>query len=81
MNKIKYLALCASGMLSSVLCAAEGDPDFTAATTALTSLKTALGDWVGTAMPIVIGVATAFLGFWLVKFAIRVIKSFAGAGK
>lgn len=81
MNKIKYLALGVAGSLGSVLCAAEGDPDFSAATTALTSIKDALADWVGSAMPIVIAVATAFLGFWLVKFAIRVIKSFAGAGK
>lgn len=81
MNKIKAFGafLFSVGLLP--LLADEAIIDTTTATTAITTMKTELTSWVTSALPIVLGVAGAFLAFWLVKFAIRIIKQFVGTAK
>lgn len=49
--------------------------DLSEATTALTSIKTALVDWVGDAVPILVAIAGAFMVFWLGKMVFRLVKS------
>ena len=61
---------------------AEGTgPDFSAATTALTGVSTALTAWVTTAMPTLVGIASAFLVFWLGKMVFRLVKGWTSAAK
>lgn len=61
--------------------ASSGGPDFSAATTALTGVQSALGDWVGDAMPILATIASAFLVFWLGKMIFRLVKGWASSAK
>ena len=72
------MAFC--GVMSAL---AEGTPviDTTTAASAVNQIKTDLGSWVTTVTPYLLGVAGAFLVFWLVKFAIRIIKGFVGSSK
>lgn len=77
----KLFALLGVVGASSLALAAEGDPDFSAATTALTSLKTALVAWTGTAMPIFVAIGAAFMVFWLGKMIFRLVKGWASASK
>lgn len=81
----KFLALCGSALASAVTFA-EGPAgsslvDTTAVNTAMTQIKTDLTTWVTAALPIVLGIAGAFLVFWLGKIVIRVIKSFGNSAK
>lgn len=78
----KFLALCGSALASAVTFA-EGSAivDTTAVSTAMTQIKTDLTTWVTAALPIVLGIAGAFLVFWLGKIVIRVIKSFGNSAK
>ena len=81
----KFLALCGSALASAVTFAegAGGSAlvDTTAVNTAMTQIKTDLTTWVTAALPIVLGIAGAFLVFWLGKIVIRVIKSFGNSAK
>lgn len=49
--------------------------DFSAVTTALTDLSTALKEWVTAALPYIVGIASAFFAFYLVRVVIRLIRS------
>lgn len=60
---------------------ASDGPDFSAATSALTGVQSALGDWVGDAMPILATIASAFLVFWLGKMIFRLVKGWASSAK
>lgn len=75
--------LCGLGALAASVpaFAADGDPDFSGATTALTSVATALKDWAGSAMPILVGIAAAFMAFWLGKMVFRLVKSWTSSAK
>ena len=81
----KFLALCGSALVSAVTFAegAAGSAivDTTAVNTAMTQIKSDLTTWVTAALPIVLGIAGAFLVFWLGKIVIRVIKSFGNSAK
>lgn len=82
----KLLALLAVAG-SSIVTFAEGEstgstgPDFSAATTALTSIQGALTDWVGDALPILVAIGSAFLAFWVVKLVFRLVKSWGNSAK
>lgn len=78
----KLLALLAVAG-SSIVTFAEGPtgPDFSTATTALTSIQTALTSWVGDALPILVAIGSAFLAFWLVKLVFRLVKSWGSAAR
>lgn len=79
----KFLALCGSALASAATFAEGGNAlvDVTAVNTAMTQIKTDLTTWVTAALPIVLGIAGAFLVFWLGKIVIRVIKSFGNSAK
>lgn len=83
MDKIRSVFATALVSFGGALSALADDPviDTTAATTALTSIKDALTAWVTSAVPILLAVAGSFLVFWLVKLAIRIIKSFGSSAK
>lgn len=49
--------------------------DFSAVTTQLTNLTTALKGWVTSALPYVAGIATAFFAFYLIRVVIRLVRS------
>ena len=49
--------------------------DFSAVTTQLTNLTTALKGWVTAALPYIAGVAAAFFAFYLVRVVIRLVRS------
>lgn len=49
--------------------------DFSAVTTQLTDLTTALKGWVTSALPYVAGIAAAFFAFYLIRVVIRLIRS------
>ena len=51
--------------------------DTTAITTLVTNLKTDLGSWVSSAIPILGGIAAVFMVFWLGKVVFRVLKGWA----
>lgn len=85
MNKIKYLTALGLGALANFATYAEGagTPIFNGATTvndSLTQLKTDLSGWVDAALPILLGIFGVFAIFWLVKFALRIVKGFAKMG-
>lgn len=83
-NMKKFLALCGSALASAVTFAEGAGSaivDTTAVNTAMTQIKTDLTTWVTAALPIVLGIAGAFLVFWLGKIVIRVIKSFGNSAK
>lgn len=48
---------------------------------AFQTLLTDLTAWSGKFLPICLGVVGVFLVYWLIKFGLRVFKSFAGSGK
>ena len=82
-SKAKWLALCLSlGVLPSF---AEGENtgiiNTETAATAVNTMKTELSSWVTTVLPYLLGIAGAFLVFWLVKLAIRLIRGFVNASK
>lgn len=81
-SKAKWLALCLSlGVLPSF---AEGENtiiDTTTAATAVNTMKTELTKWVTDVLPYLLGIAGAFLVFWLVKLAIRIIRGFVNTSK
>lgn len=81
---MKKLLMGLAAVMGSVAAFAEGTatpPDFSAATTQLTSVQTALSGWVGTAAPILGTIAAAFLVFWLGKMIFRLVKGWASAAK
>lgn len=52
--------------------------DASAVNTAVGQIKTDLTGFVNTNIPVILGIAGAFLGFWLIRVIIRLVK---GAGK
>lgn len=82
MNRIKYLALAACGILSSgVVLADDTLIDGTQVTASLTQVKTDLTTWVTAALPVLVGIFGVFAIFWLIKFGLRMVKGFARMGK
>lgn len=85
--KMKKLLMGLATVTGSVVALAEGGtsgssgPDFSAATTQLTSVSSALADWVETAAPLLGTIAAAFLVFWLGKMLFRLVKGWASAAK
>lgn len=80
----KALALAIVAGLSVSSAFAEGSTatyDFTKVTTELESLKTALSGWIGNALPVILGILGAFLVFFLVRFAINLVKRFINSAK
>ncbi len=77
----KLLSLLAVLGLSLVSFAETTTPDFSAATTQLTGLSTALTTWVTAAMPILGGIAAAFMVFWLGKMVFRLVKGWTSSAK
>ena len=63
------IALAEGGSSASV--------DTSAVDTLLTGIKGDLTAWVSSAVPVLGGIAAAFLVFWLVKVVFRVIKGWA----
>ena len=51
--------------------------DLSGATTAIDSMVQALKEFVTSNTPVIFSVAGAFIVFWLLKVAIRLIKSFS----
>lgn len=47
----------------------------------VTSLGTAMQTWATTVMPIVLGVAGAFVAFYMLRLALRLLKSVASGSK
>ena len=83
---MKKLLMGLATVMGSVVALAEetgssSGPDFSAATTQLTSVSSALADWVETAAPLLGTIAAAFLVFWLGKMLFRLVKGWASAAK
>ena len=80
MNRL-FLLLAALGVLPSF--GADGDAIINTETAAnvVNTMKTELSSWVTTVLPYLLGIAGAFLVFWLVKLAIRLIRGFVNASK
>lgn len=78
----KFLSAASIALLTGMVFA-EGTPivDTTTAAAAVNQLKTDLSGWVTTVTPYILGIVGAFLVFWLIKFAIRIVKSFVGSSK
>ena len=79
MKKICFALLGVAATQAAL--ATEGAPDFSAATTALTSVKTALVSWTAEAMPILVAIAAAFMVFWLGKMVFRLVKGWTSSAK
>ena len=82
---MKKKLLSALAVLGGAVSAfAEGNAftfDTTAAQTAVSSIQTGLTTWATAVLPYLLGIVGAFLIFWLVKFAVRLIKGFTSASK
>lgn len=88
MNKIKKICASALAFAASVPVAiAAGETPIIdqqmseAASGAVNQLKTDLSSWVTTVLPYLLGIVGAFLVFWLIKFAIRLVKSYSNTAK
>ena len=79
MKKIAFALAVVFSLAGSLFAEGNSGPDFSAATTALTDVSTSLTSWVTGAMPILVGIAGAFLIFWLGRKVFRIIKSWAGS--
>lgn len=78
--KKSLLALAVCALVGSVF--AEGSSyDFSPVTTEITSISTGLKTWVTAALPVLLGVAGAFLVFWLGRLALGVLKGLGRAGR
>lgn len=74
----KYLVLAGSALAGfGVFADGAAVIDTTALNSTITQIGTDLEGWVTTMLPIVGGIAGAFLVFWLFRLAIRIVKSFA----
>lgn len=77
---MKKFCVAIPALLGSVsLLAAEGD--ITLDTTFANKLATAFSNWATAVTPFVMTIAGIFLGFWLIRFVLRVVKGVASAGK
>lgn len=76
---MKKLFILGCSLASLGAFAADGDSsyDFTAVTTEVTNLKTALSGWMTTALPVIIGIVGVFLGPWLFRLVFKWVKSLA----
>lgn len=89
MNFLKSLRARVLAALALAFCvvnsafAEGGTPivDTSTASTAIEQIKTDLSGWVTTVMPYLLGILGAFLVFWLVKLAVRIIRGFVGTAK
>lgn len=84
-KKIMTAIACA---FASVLAFAEGEvthilpqTDAQNGISAFTALKDDLAAWSEKFMPLILGVVGIFLVYWLIKFGLRLFKSFAGSGR
>lgn len=79
----KFLSAAAMALTTGMVFAEGGTTivDTTTAATAVNQLKTDLSGWVTTVTPYILGIVGAFLVFWLIKFAIRLVKGFVGSSK
>lgn len=78
----KFMCALAVALIGGVSLAAEGDTfDFSVVNTNMTSLKEALTTWSTAFTPILLGVVGVFIAYWLIKFAIRLIKSMSSTSK
>lgn len=80
-SKVVALAAVVGLSVSSAFAEGTGNYNFTQVTTELTSLKTALTDWITAALPVILGILGAFLVFFLVRFAINLVKRFINSAK
>lgn len=55
--------------------------DSSAVISNMNTMKTDLVNWSTSFMPIIAGIVGVFIVYWLFKFAIRLIKSFASTSK
>lgn len=92
MNKIMSFAhkclFAIAVALTSAMSFAEGEvthilPQTDAANgiDAFTTLAADLTAWSGKFMPIILGILGVFLVYWLIKFGLRLFKSFAGGAR
>ena len=83
----KVFSAMSSIMVGLPLLAADGDTvvlDNTMVNTLntnLTNLGSDLGKWADKVMPVILTVVGVFMLFWLLKFALRLIKSFSSTSK
>lgn len=82
MKKTYNKIMVAVGSFLPVLAFAEGNDyssaiDTAEATSALTAIKTQLLAWVSSATPLLVAVAGAFMVFWLLLLAFKLIKKFS----
>lgn len=84
MRKIKNclsalaVALCGGSVFAED---AQNVFNFETVNTQMTGLKTSLEAWGQSFLPILIGIVAVFIGYWLLKFAIRLVKGMASASK
>lgn len=79
MRKLCYSALALAG---SVAPAFAETGSFTLANNDVGGeVLTGLTTWASTATPALVGIAGVFMGFWLVKMILRLIKGVASASK
>lgn len=75
----KYL-LTGLGAFAGVASAfAEGEAALD--TTWMSSLQQSIVAWGGTVSPFLIAIATTFLGFWLIKIVLKLLKGVASTSK
>lgn len=80
MKKLGFSALALGGMVVPAL--ADGTTSVTIPSAAsIDGVASAVTTWATAAVPTLITIASCFLGFYLLKFGIRAIKSVAGASK
>lgn len=78
--KKSLLALAVCAFACSVF-AQSVSYDFSPVTTEITSISAGLKSWVTAALPVLLGVAGAFLVFWLGRLALGVLKGLGRAGR
>lgn len=78
----KYLIPCLAVIMAAGVVLADGaKPPEIMSEVAIDTLVTAVTDWAKLIVPFLLTIAGCFLGFYLLKFAIRAMKSVAGAAK
>lgn len=76
----KYL-FALGGIASTALAFAEDSTTLGVTASDFSGLSTALQGWVTQMVPVLVGIAAAFIGFYLLKFGIRLIKSMLSTSK
>lgn len=82
MKKFSFRALACLGAFGAFVSSAFAEGAAVTIDTAnVTSLGTAMSTWATTVMPIVLSVAGAFVAFYMLRLALRLLKGIASGSK